>query len=321
VIVAVWSVVVVADGGPQGRSLDVTSGLQTGSIAFALLWGVSCLAGFESIQVFRDETRNPARTIPRATYLTVLILTGFYCVGSYVYLVAYGTEAAMATAADPINSFMASIGAYVGTFMKVLAYALTWTSGVAALLAIHNVAARYSFAFGRDRVLPAALARVHPRYKSPVVAASAVAVVMLVFAVGPALIGMDPVAAYTAEYGLANWGLVLLFAGTSLAVLVFFFRNRHLRVSVWKRVVAPAVALLGMLFILYLATTQRDTLFGTAERGAVGIGFILLVAVAAVLYARLLRAKRPAVFDRIGNQDENAVPVPNAVTENTRDDR
>jgi hypothetical protein len=154
-----------------------------------------------------------------------------------------------------------------------------------------------------------------------VVAASAVAVVMLVFAVGPALIGMDPVAAYTAEYGLANWGLVLLFAGTSLAVLVFFFRNRHLRVSVWKRVVAPAVALLGMLFILYLATTQRDTLFGTAERGAAGIGFILLVAVAAVLYARLLRAKRPAVFDRIGNQDENAVPVPNAVTENTRDDR
>jgi hypothetical protein len=65
-----------------------------------------------------------------------------------------------------------------------------------------------------------------------------------------------------------------------------------------------------MLVILYLAVTQRDTLFGTSERGLLGIGFIVLVAVAGVLYARWLKARRPGVYERIGDQEENGVLVP-----------
>jgi amino acid transporter len=312
VIVAVWSLFVVADGGPQGRGVDLTGQLTLGPLAFALLWGASCMGGFESIQVFRDETRDPARTIPRATYLTVAFLAVFYCIGSYVYLVAYGTEGAMATAADPTNSFMASLGLYVGTFLKVAGYVLAFTSAVAALLAIHGIAARYTFALARDGVFPRRLGTVHPRHRSPLVAAVVIAAVVLVLALGPAVLGMDPVLAYTVEYGLASFALVILFAGTALATLVFFARaeNRHLRIAAWKRVGAPVLALAGMLFILYLAVTHRDTLFGTAERGTLGIGFIVLVAVLGVAYARWLKARRPDVFERIGDQDEDGVPVP-----------
>jgi amino acid transporter len=292
--------------------VDLSGQLAIGPIAFALLWGASCMGGFESIQVFRDETRDPVRTIPRATYYTVAFLAAFYCLGSYVYLVAYGTDAAMATAADPTNSFMASLGLYVGTFLKTLGYVLAFSSAAAALLAIQNIAARYIFALGRDGVLPRRLASVHPRYRSPFTASVVVAVVIVVLAIGPAVLGMDSLLAYTVEYGLSNIALVTMFAGTALATLVFFARaeNRHLRISVWKRVVAPALALVGMLVILYLAITQRDTLFGTTERGTYGIGFIVLVALVAVGYARWLKANRPEVYERIGDQEENGVLVP-----------
>jgi amino acid transporter len=317
VIVAVWSVFVVVDGGPQGRALDLDGQLALGPLAFALLWGASCMGGFESIQVFRDETRDPVRTIPRATYLTVAFLAVFYCLGSYIYLVAYGTEGAMATAVDPTTSFMASLGLYVGTFLKALGYVLAFTSAVAALLAIHGIAARYTFALARDRVFPHRLGAVHPRFRSPLVAAVVVAGVILVLALGPAVLGMDSVLAYKIEYGLASFALVTLFAGTALATLVFFARaeNRHLRISPWKRIVAPALALVGMLVILALAVRYRDTLFVTSERGLLGIGFIVLVAVGGFAYAGWLKARRPEVYERIGDQEEDGVLVPLADVE------
>ncbi|MGR6919901.1 APC family permease [[Actinomadura] parvosata] len=309
-IVAVWSLAVVANGGPEGRSLDLDGQLATGSLGFALLMGLSCLGGFESIQVYRDETRNPVKTIPRATYLTVVFLAGFYGIGSYVYLIAHGTGPAMATAADPTNAFMASIAAYTGTFLQQLGYVLTWSSAAAALLAIHNIAARYVFALARDGVFPRWLARVHPRYKSPSTAAVAVSVTLLVVALAPATFQLDPVVGYTMQYGLASWCMVALFAGTALATVVFFARNRHLHVSVWKRLVAPVVALCGMSVVLYLATVQREALFGSAELGALGIGFLILVALGGALYARWLKARRPEVYERIGDQEENGVLVP-----------
>ncbi|MGY1746538.1 APC family permease [Blastococcus sp. SYSU D00695] len=312
VIVAVWSVFVVVDGGPEGRGVDLTDQIAIGPLAFALLWGASCMGGFESIQVFRDETRDPGRTIPRATYLTVGFLAVFYCLGSYVYLVAYGTEGAMATAADPTTSFMASLGLYVGTFLKALGYVLAFTSAIAALLAIHGIAARYTFALARDGVFPRRLGTVHPRFRSPLVAAVAVAGVVLVLALGPAVLGMDSVLAYKIEYGLSSFAMVALFAGTALATLVFFARaeNRGLRISPWKRLGAPGVSLAGMLVILFLAVSHRDSLFSTAERGTIGIGVIVLVAVAGIGYARWLKVRRPDVYERIGDQDENGVLVP-----------
>jgi amino acid transporter len=312
VVVAVWSVVVVANGGPEGRGVDLTGGITFGPLAFALLWGASCMGGFESIQVFRSETRDPDRTIPRATYITVALLATFYCLGAYVYLVAFGTDAAMATAADPTNSFMASLGEYVGTYMKVLGYVLAFSSAAAALLAIQNIASRYVFALSRDGVLPERLSAVHPRFRSPLSAAVVVASVVLVLALGPAVLGMEPLLAYTVQYGLANFALVTLFAGTALATLVFFSRsaNRSLRIPAWKRAVAPALALLGMLTILLLTINNRDTLFGSTERGTYGIGFVILVAALGALYAQWLKVRKPDVYERIGDQDEHGELVP-----------
>ncbi|GAA2882405.1 hypothetical protein GCM10020220_085880 [Nonomuraea rubra] len=51
-------------------------------------------------------------------------------------------------------------------------------------------------------------------------------------------------------------------------------------------------------------------LFGSAELGALGIGFLILVALGGALYARWLKARRPEVYERIGDQEENVSLVP-----------
>jgi len=59
-IIVVWDIVVLHDGGPEGRTFDPFSDFFTaGSFPLAMVFGLLVLTGFESLQVFRSETRNP----------------------------------------------------------------------------------------------------------------------------------------------------------------------------------------------------------------------------------------------------------------------
>src|SRR3546814_19151118 len=59
-----------------------------GSVATGLIFAVSCFSGFEATAIFRDEVRDPEKTIPRATYLAIAMLTIFYTVGSWAFIQA-----------------------------------------------------------------------------------------------------------------------------------------------------------------------------------------------------------------------------------------
>ena len=71
---------IVASPGPSGLTLasfqpDVFT---QGTLGIAVLFALTGFIGFEATAVFRDEARDPERTIPRATYAAVLIIGGFY---------------------------------------------------------------------------------------------------------------------------------------------------------------------------------------------------------------------------------------------------
>ena len=51
-----------------------------GILGIAVLFALTGFIGFEATAVFRDEARDPERTIPRATYAAVLIIGAFYAV-------------------------------------------------------------------------------------------------------------------------------------------------------------------------------------------------------------------------------------------------
>ncbi|WP_158890844.1 APC family permease [Amycolatopsis anabasis] len=305
VIVLLWDALVFGDGGPQGRGLDLTAQLGSGSVGTALLFGVASLAGFESLQVFRAETRNPLRTIPRASYLTVALLGGFYAVGSWAYLVAFGTDAAVASAAAPAESFLGSLAQYAGTAVRDIANVMLVTSAVASLLAVQNIASRYVFALGRDGVLPAWLGRVHRRHHAPTRAAGTIALAVFVVMVLAAVLRLDPVASYVAMSGLGLWALIALMFVTALAIVVYFRRNRGLENSFWKSRVAPVLAFLGFGFVVAEATMHSDVLMG-GSRALATWCVVVVVAIGAggMVYARWLRQRRPRTWLRIGAQDD-----------------
>jgi APA family basic amino acid/polyamine antiporter len=136
------------------------------SLGSAVLLLMFAFFGIESSLTPSGEVRNPARTVPRAVYLALLVTTTIYIL---IQLVAQGTLGSdrLAHAVAPLAE---SAGLFLGNFGRVLLLVGATVSSFGYLASDILNTPRTLFAFGRDGVLPKALAHVHPRFRSPDVA-------------------------------------------------------------------------------------------------------------------------------------------------------
>ncbi|MGI5131912.1 APC family permease [Pseudonocardia sp. CA-107938] len=282
-IVLIFDVVVAATGGgsPEGLSTAFLQPGQfvSGALGVAIMFAIASFIGFEATAVFRDEARDPDRTIPRATYTALLLIGVFYTLSGWAVVSAWGDTAAVEQAtADPGNMLVTTITNVLGTVGGDLAQVLLMTSMFAAILSFHNVLARYFFTLGNSGALPATCGRSHPRHTSPHVASLTQTVTALVFIVAFALLGMDPVTQVFAWMaGTATLGVLVLMALTCAAVIVFFRRTRA-DTRPWHTLVAPALGLAGLLVCLWLTIANFPTLIGGSPALATAIGAVLAAA-------------------------------------------
>ena len=178
-VVVVLDAVIFASGGASGINVDsfTPSTIMSGSLGVPVLFALTGFIGFEATAVFRDEARDPERTIPRATYLAVLIIGGFYALSCWALVLASGTDnvvgVANATLAGEGNMLLDTTQQYLGTIGRDLINVLLISSLFACVLSFHNVIARYQYVLARKGLLPAALGRVHAQQHSPAVSSAA----------------------------------------------------------------------------------------------------------------------------------------------------
>jgi amino acid transporter len=310
VIALVFSVVEVlhpAGGTVTFDTLNPTQLFSAGTGA-ALATAVAGFVGFESTAVYSEETRDARRNIPRATYLSLIIIGLLYAFCSWAMSVAAGpaniiglsTEHGSETMFVLVDPHLAEIWLHFG-------HALFITSLFAALLAFHNTAARYTFALGRERVLPAWFGKTGRRFRAPLWGSLTqtllAAVVLVVFAVTK----LDPFIYLFFWWTVTGgFGVLILMTVTSLAVVAYFARRgRELaRVSTWRRFIAPVIGFLLLLVVLIVTVQEFDTLLGVPADDKARWIFPGLFAAAAVIgagWAAILRAIRPAVYRGIGH--------------------
>jgi len=185
--------------------------------------------GFDSVSTAAEECRDPKRDLPLGILLSLLICTILYCsvavvlTGIQPFQIFRGDAAPVATALHNIGleglRRWVTIGALTGMISSLLVFQLGQ--------------ARVWFAMSRDRLLPDAFSRVHPRFRTPHVATWVAG-----FAVGiPA--GIFDIGTLA---DLSNIGTLFAFVLVSLAVLILRARQpdrpRSFRVPlVW--IVAP----------------------------------------------------------------------------------
>ncbi|WP_165943984.1 APC family permease [Saccharopolyspora karakumensis] len=307
VIVVILDVAIAGHGGAEGLSLEPLSlsAFSSGSVGVAILFGVLSFLGFESTAIYREEARNPERTIPRAMYLSVGLIGVFYTVSTLMIMLAYGADRAVAIAGDdPAALLTGALRQYLGdVFVDVGAVLLT-TSVLASMVAVQNMLSRYLYSLGHDAVLPARFGSTHPRHRSPHVASMAVTGALLAGAIPSALSGMDPMSLYGYVAGVGSYSILVLMFLAVVAVVVYFRRHSATGVSIWQTAVLPTVAALGLATVVYLATVNFETLSGVTGGLAAGlIVLTFLVVVAGVLAALRLRSRGPEVYRRIGCQE------------------
>jgi APA family basic amino acid/polyamine antiporter len=137
------------------------------SLGDAVLLLMFAFFGIESSLTPSGEVRNPSRTVPRAIYLALGLTTIIYIL---IQLVAQGTLGVPRLAQNTIAPLAESAGLFLGNFGRLLLLVGATISSFGYLTSDILNTPRTLFAFGRDGVLPNALAHVHPRFRSPDVA-------------------------------------------------------------------------------------------------------------------------------------------------------
>ena len=310
---------VVLFGNPAGGAVSLTplspSNLFTAGVGAVFAFSIAVFLGFEGAATYGEESRDPRRTVGRATYIAIGLTAVLYIASSLAMAVATGPDHVVERAAAEGPGLLFGLGAqHLGTVFADTAYVLFMTSQCAALLSFHNAVARYFFALGREGLLPEGFSRTSKRTSAPIggslVQTTIAVVVVAVFA----LAGRDPFTDLFTWTGVtASTGVTIIMIAVSLSV-IGFFRRFPGRETWWRRIGAPALAAVTLTAILVLIIANFGVLLGPA--GAIpwlrwGLpGLLVLAGLAGFLRAEALRTRSPDVYAGIGGplrDDEDLV--------------
>lgn len=314
-VVGVVSVLALV-AAPEGIGLQTLDpqNFFTPGIGVLLAFGIAAFMGFESGAIYSEETKNPRKTVARATYIAVAVIAVFYMFSSWAFSVGVGASNIVSSSQELGPDLVFVWLAERSTLLADVANVLFITSLLAALVAFHNGAARYFFALGRTGVLPKKLGLTSVRTGAPFagsLAQSCVAIIVIVvFAIagaGSPLGDLFPVLTlFTWLTNAAAFGLVFLLAVTSIAVVAWFSRNHHGH-GVGTRVVAPAISALGLLTVAALILVNFDLMIGAEGPSplvAIMPGIIIGSGVVGLIWGEVIRRLRPDVYRAMQHEDQ-----------------
>ncbi|WP_051512074.1 MULTISPECIES: APC family permease [unclassified Mesorhizobium] len=313
IIVVVYSLCTLAVGGKEGLSAApfTLKAFSDGDMAVTMLYAILVFMGFEATALFRDEVRDPDKTIPRATYGAVILIGLLYTLACYAMTEAFGSGAWDAAKTDPSGMFATSSAIFVSPLFSKIARCSVALSTFAAIVSIHNVLARYIFNLAIDRALPSSLAAVHSRHHSPHRSSTAAGAVVGLLLLGCYMTGISGSLLYGMVVGIGSIGVIFLMGLVCVAVIGWFAQTGIPKgENAFKVFIAPAMAGTALLSVAIFTALHLHFIVG-GEPDAnnwiilVLIGVFVLGSGLAIhyklnridLYEKLGRAER--IFDAI----------------------
>ena len=282
--------------------VDVSKLVGTGAGALLAI-AITGFVGFEQSVVFAEESRDPRRTVSRATYIAIALIAVLYGFASWSMISAAGGNAVDRATKEGPDLFFNVASDQLGSAAVHLGHALFLTSLIAAMISFHNIISRYAFSLGREGVLPRLFGRTVPGTGAPKNGSLAQSTLGLIVIVIYAVAGWDPLVQLFFWGGTAGGiGVLLLITVSSVAVIGYFARRPEGE-DFWHRIGAPVLGTILLLVMSYLTLTNIATLFGVAPGSGptwvVPVAFGV-VALGGILWALVLRTARPDVYAGIG---------------------
>jgi amino acid transporter len=279
----VTAIAILANGGPEGWNLAASfspdlifAGGFGGGAGIAIAFAFASFIGFEATAIYGEESVNPKKTVRRATYWAIGIITALFAVVSFAMVTGMGANAIFdqvierssiegVPLADPAAVLFSLADQYVGGWMVTVMSWLVVSSLFAGLLAFQNATARYFFAMGRGGVLPARFGHTN-KAGAPLAGVILTSIIAIIVIVIFAATGLDPVLNLFFWFsGVTAVAIILVEILVSLAVIVYFSKNPG--ANVWQGKIAPALAIIGMVLGEYLLMSRFNLLAGTVADG------------------------------------------------------
>jgi amino acid transporter len=240
----IWGLARPGPGGFSPASAPNLHGLYLGVVASLLV-----LAGWENGAPIAEETRNPRKCIPKAIIGSVLILGILQTIASWGLVVGWGV--------DHLRSFITS--SEIPPF--VLAHHYWGGAWIVALLALVNsclaltvsaatASTRVAYSMAQTGALPSFLAKVHPRYKTPVNAIHVQMIIMVVVGLGVGF-WIGPLNEWFTVSLAFTLALLLIYILANVGVVRFYRTEMRSEFNPWLHAVFPVVSAAAFIWVGY----------------------------------------------------------------------
>jgi basic amino acid/polyamine antiporter, APA family len=228
----------------------------TKSLIYSIAIASLCFTGVETVSQLGEETRLPAKRIPRAYIMMMVVVLVIFSGVSIVALSAMTPQ----VLGDPVNGWARdpvagiannlpsdSLNSIFSPLVAVLAASILLVGANAGLLGI----SRLTFNLSSHKQFPEILSKIHPRFRTPYIA-------ILAFGIVAILILLPGIASIESFFiglgGLYVFGDLLCFAFAHLSILVLrvkepqtdrpFKLGWNIKIKGWE---LPLTAILGLL--------------------------------------------------------------------------
>jgi amino acid transporter len=252
-------------------------GALAGIAFFGAFWS---WVGFEMAPNYAEESRDPKRLMASATYISVIGLGLIYTLTCWMFVAGWGVGHSSEAIArqfgapgfEPLphgyaSAFYPLTDQFVGHGLTIFFQLLMITGSFACLCAFFNTANRYWFSMGREGILPNALGRTHPTYRSPYIASMFTALIIAVWVLGFYLYDSTTLGALLklGTYGpvLFVYGILGVQALCSFGVIWYFWSKARDGWHWWKTGLAPFIGGAAQIPVMYLVVHNSGKLGGS----------------------------------------------------------
>ncbi len=314
-LMLVFDALCFINGSPAGSGGAAFSFIDfsTGTLGVAMLFAMGNFYGFEATVIYREECKEPKKTIPRATFIAVIGIGIFYLLCAWGFIAHFGANNVTAAAeADSANLFSNVMAEFMGPFAGHVIQTISIVSVFASGLAIQNVGARYFYSLGVDGVIPKVFGKVHPKQNSPYIAAISIGILWFALIVVLGIIcGFDAEYTYTRPNVIGNLCVTSILGLVAIAVLTYMRKNAsQYGFSIFYTTISPIIGLIGIGFTVILCALNLNEFLGTATVGSlITVAAVLAYVIVVVIYGNWLQKNRPDTYLRIGRYDPENMSV------------
>jgi amino acid transporter len=303
VLVVVSVAAIIKNGGHlSGVPFDpshITNGFSGLAAGFPL--AIYLFIGWENSAALAEETGDPRRNVPRAVFLSVVLMVVGYIL--YSYATATGFKYNVTALGNAEIPFI-NVAHDIAGWLALIAYLAGITSTLGVLISAVNSQSRLIFNAGREGLLPRWLGKVHPTRRTPVNAIFAFIVIATLIILVWALLHL--IGGDSGSMNALNFFVESSTMGTILLLVVYFLSNlalpfyyrkyRPQEFNVVKHAVLPVLGMIAIgVPVYYLVKPGQAAPYNWFPYAALG------VLVVSVVYAVILSRRDPGLGDRVGS--------------------